>query len=278
MTETALPTLPAGVDPVDVKCRCADLWSHPIVRLLVGDAFRPGGVALTAELVARLGLRAGDLVLDIGSGAGATLRFLREQGLVPVGVDYSAALASEAGAQAPTAVGDAERLPFASDRFDAVLLECVLSALPDKHAAVADAQRVLRPGGRLGLSDVTSRGSFSEPLASLVSWVACTAGALEPEAYVALLEDRGLRVQEVNDHRGELRALVSKARRRLALLAGAVNTGILGGLDPGLLPGGEALPADDPDALLAAGRDLLGQLAAAVDAGELGYTTVVASA
>lgn len=278
MTEVTVPTTPAGIDPADVKCQCAELWSHPFVRLLVGDAFRPGGTELTATLVTRLDLPAGARVLDVGSGAGATLGLLRERGMHPVGVDYSAVLAAEAGAQAPVAIGDAERLPFAAGCFDAVLLECVLSALPDKLTALDAARRVLRPGGRLALSDVTLKGVLPEPLSSLVAWIACTGGALAPDGYVALLEDRGYTVEVVDDRQRDLQALVTKARRRFALLAGAVGTGILDGFDPGVLPGGDELPADDPEALLQAGRDTLAQLAAAVDAGDLGYVAIVASA
>lgn len=68
MTDVALPSTPPGLDAFDVKCRCADLWAHPLVRLLAGDAFRPGGVGLTAELVGRLRLDGGARVLDVGCG------------------------------------------------------------------------------------------------------------------------------------------------------------------------------------------------------------------
>lgn len=277
MSDATLPTTPAGIDPADLKCSCADLWSHPFVRLLVGDTFRPGGLDLTRALVTRLDLPAGARVLDVGSGTGATLRLLRDHELRPVGVDYAATLATEAGSQAPVAVGDAERLPFTADGFDAVLMECVLSALPAKPAALDAARRVLRPGGRLGLSDVTLTGTLPEPLSSLAAWIACTGGALDAEGYVTLLEDRGFAVRQVDDRRGDLQALVTKARRRFALLAGAVGTGILDGLDPRVLPGAEALSADDPEGLLRAGRETLTQLAAAVDTGDLGYVAIVAS-
>lgn len=275
---TDLPIAPGSLDPGELKCRCAELWSHPFVRLLVGDTFRPGGLALTTTMLDRLALPAGTTVLDVGSGAGATLRLLRQRGLNGVGVDHSATLAAEASAQAPVVVGDAERLPFATACFDAVLVECVLSALPDKPAGLDAFGRVLRPGGRLALTDMTQDGPLPEPLSSLVAWIACTTGALPADGYPRLLADHGFTVEHVEDRSDDLRALVAKARRRFALLTGAVGTGILDGLDATLLPAGDELPTDDPHAMLQAGRDTLAQLAAAVETGELGYVAIVASA
>lgn len=259
-------------DAATVKACCAQLWASPAVRLLVGDAFRPGGAALTGRLLDEVGPLAGARVLDVGCGAGTSLRLLAGRGAAPVGVDYSPALATEAAAAAPALAGDAERLPLRAGAFDGALLECVLSALPDKPAALAEVHRVLVPGGWLLLTDVTVTDALPAPLGALLSWVACTAGALAAEDYVHLLAGAGLRVETVEDHQDSLAALVSRARRRLALLQGAAGTGILAdGLEqvPGL-----ALPVGAD--LLALAQDALGQVAGAVGAGQLSYVAMLA--
>ena len=248
-----------------LKACCADLWAQPGIRLLVGDAVRPGGLELTRRAVGDLALPAGSRALDVGCGTGATLRLLQEQGLRAAGIDYSAALAAEAGATAPAAVGDSERLPFRSGTFDAVFIECVLSAVPDKETASAELARVVAPGGAVALSDVTLDGQLPAPLDSFAGWIACAAGALSAGGYVALLEDAGLWIERSEDHRGALADLVAQARRRLALLQGALGTGVVGtgevGLDPGVIELGQAL---------------LGQAEGVVTDGVLGYTLLIA--
>jgi len=138
-------------------------------RLLLGDSFHPGGVALTTHLGAALGLHPGLRVLDIASGTGASaLALARAYGCAVVGVDLGAANVRDATAAAARAGlggrvrfarGDAERLPFDDASFDAVLCECAFCTFPDKRAAASEFARVLRPGGRVGLSDLTRVGA-----------------------------------------------------------------------------------------------------------------------
>jgi len=251
--------------PEFLKVCCADLWAHPGVRLLFGDALRPGGIELTRRVLDDLALPARSRVLDVGCGPGATLGELARRGLHPVGVDYSAAMAAESRELAVAAAGDAERLPFRSETFDAVLMECVLSAVPGKAAAAAEGARALVPGGALVLSDVTLEGQLPSPLDSFAGWIACAAGALATAGYVELLEEAGLRIEWSEDHRGALTDLVAQARRRLALLQGALATNVLGQGDGVLAPG-----------MVELGQALLGQAAEAAADGTLGYTALVA--
>lgn len=259
----AAPVAPA--DGRAVKAACCDLWAHPGVRLLAGDALRPGGLGLTRHALDLLALPAGARVLDVGCGPGATLGELATRGLRACGVDYSASLSTEAAAAAPAVAGDAERLPLRAGSFDAVVSECVLSTVPDKRAALAESSRVLAPGGGIALSDVTREGTLPPPLDSFVGWVACAAGALPLDGYTALLEEAGFVVRSVEDHREALTALVAQARRRLALLLGALGAGFLdasaAALDPQLVSLGDAL---------------LGKAADAVAEGTLGYGLIVA--
>jgi len=98
-----------------------------------------------------LALPAGAEVLDVGTGAGALLPLLRERGHVPTGVDRWDGWRRCAG-PAPSARADAHRLPFRDGAFDAVVLHHVLAHLADAAAATAEARRVLRRGGRLGIA------------------------------------------------------------------------------------------------------------------------------
>ena len=260
---SSLPAPPTDL-PADYKACCADLWGHPLVPVLIGDAYRPGGVDLTASLVDGLSLPRGARVLDVGCGPGTTVAHCEAAGLRAVGVDMGRA-------HQPPVLGDAERLPFADGSFAGVTMECVLSAFPDKAAAVAEARRVLAPGGAMGLTDVTLAGSFPEPLDTMIAWVACAAGALTADGYVALLEAHGLRVTATEDRSADLAAMVAKARRRFALLQGAMGVGITPELVEGL--GFDLGLGPDVD-LPELAQTLFGQLGDAVERGDLGYTAV----
>lgn len=276
-------TLPAPpADDVALKCQCADLWGHPAAQLLLGDALRPGGLELTARLLDVAPLDAGAIVVDIGCGPGSTPQFLAERGLRAVGVDYSPTLASEAAARPGVAVsvGDSEQLGLRHGAAGALTMECVLSAFPDKQAALFEARRVLAPGGWLLLSDITVGGTLPEPLDSALGWVACVAGALRPEGYRRLLDEAGFTIEHAWDERASLLAMIAKARRRLALFRGASALDMLPPLDEfvgaDLAELGRALFGHDD--LTEGGRTLLTQAADAVDAGNMGYLAVAARA
>jgi len=265
--------------PVALKCGCADLWSHPMAQLLAGPALRPGGRALTKQLLAGLALRSGARALDIGSGTGATLAELTDGGLRAFGVDYSAVLAAQATDTGPVAVGDAESLPYAGSAFDAVFIECVLSAVPDKPAALRECRRVLGAGGRLVVTDMTVRGEFPEPLQTLAAWAACVGGACATDTYLTLLRDAGFVVELTMDVTQGLRDLVDQAERRLAMLRGALGVG--------LLDQAEALVSSElaryglpvaADGLAALADVLFAQVRGAIDNGDLGYASFVAVA
>ncbi|MEQ8719396.1 MAG: methyltransferase domain-containing protein [Acidimicrobiales bacterium] len=281
MSGVQLPVAPG--EPADVKSCCGDLWSHPAVQLLAGDAFRPGGTSLTARLVESLELAPDSTALDIGSGTGATLRWLAGAGMTPFGIDVSAGLAAEAASTAAGPVGraDAERLPFVTASFDLVLAECVMSVFPDKRTALAEIRRVLRPGGHLVMSDVVVAGPLPPELDSLLGWIACASGALSTQGWAGLLAEAGFIVATPGDHRRDVADLVAQARRRLAMLQGAVAAGIVPpGLELAPLPGIDlvmpdvaSLPIGDA---LKLGQDVLGRVSAAIDDGTIGYVSLLA--
>src|SRR5260370_41122007 len=79
--------------------------------------------------------------------------------------------------------GDAERLAFADNQFDAVICECAFCTFPNKRAAARAFARVLRPGSSMGLADLTRSDEVPAELQGLLAWIACIAVALSIGGY-----------------------------------------------------------------------------------------------
>lgn len=117
---------------------------------------RPGGLDLTERALALCRLAEGSRVLDVGCGSGESVAHMcARHRLDAVGLDISAEVLTDAavGAAGRLMLGDAQALPFADDEFDCVLFECSLSKVADAARALAEAARVLRPGGWTAVSD-----------------------------------------------------------------------------------------------------------------------------
>jgi len=117
--------------------------------------------------------------------------------------------------------GDAEGLPFADGSFDAVISECSFCTFPDKATAAAEMARVLHPGGRLGLTDMTVRGPLPDDMQTLLVWVACVTAASTPEDYVATLRTADFTDFTVEDQR-DLNEGKRLARRAIELIEAGV--------------------------------------------------------
>lgn len=212
-------------EAADTKSCCAAAYAGPWAELLLGDSFHPGGVALTLRLGQLMGLRPGLRLLDVACGRGTSaIALAREFGCSVHGIDLSPKQVEEARERADAAgvghlvtfsVGDSEAIPLSDGAFDAVLCECALCMFPAKGIAAAEFARVLSPGGRLGLSDVTCSGELPPELCSLIARIACIADALPLEGYAALLRRVGFEVQHCAPHHRVLTELVSKVRLKL---------------------------------------------------------------
>ncbi|MGA7524044.1 MAG: methyltransferase domain-containing protein [Acidobacteriaceae bacterium] len=208
-----------------VKQCCAAFYGSDLARFLLGDNFHPGGTDLTKRLGQLLGLSQESRVLDVASGLGASAFCLAESfGCHITGVDLSEEnirLSNAAAGQRGLAervtfqLADAERLPFADAAFDAIVCECAFCTFPDKLAAAREFFRVLKPGGQVGLSDLTRSAEPLPELDGLLAWIACIGDALPVARYQAILADAGLEVRITEDHDGTLVDLVQQIRSRL---------------------------------------------------------------
>src|SRR5688500_658584 len=156
-----------------------------------------------------LGLAAGETVLDLGSGAGVDA-FLAAREVGPsgrvIGVDMTPAMLDKARANVRKAgvhnvefrEGRLESLPVETASVDAVTSNCVINLVPDKGAVFAEVARVLKPGGRLVISDIILDGALPEAVAKDVyAYVGCVSGAMLRDEYFGLLRRAGFSAVEV---------------------------------------------------------------------------------
>jgi ubiquinone/menaquinone biosynthesis C-methylase UbiE len=214
--------------PEELKTCCASAYQHDAVALILSESYHPGGLALTRRLADSLGLKRGELVADVASGPGTTAFLLAaEYGVIVDGIDLGPAAVAAANANAVQAgvdgrvmfrVGDAERLPLDDASVDAIVCECALCTFPDKAMATAEMARVLKQGGRVGITDVTLDQDRLDPeLATLAGWVACIADARPTAEYRRYLEQVGLEITLVEAHDD---ALARRDARRATMRAG----------------------------------------------------------
>lgn len=120
------------------------------VRESTLDCLRPGGLALTEQGINVCNFPLGAVLADIGCGNGSSVRYLHSLGYVAHGVDLIA--------EPPLLQGDATCLPFATQTIDGLLYECSFSKMFPPEMVLAESKRVLKPQGKLLMSDFYARG------------------------------------------------------------------------------------------------------------------------
>ena len=180
-------------------------------------------------------LRPGEVVLDLGSGGGIDVflaaRQVGEAGFV-YGVDMTDEMlelarrnaARQGSINVEFRKGHIEEIPLPDASVDVIISNCVINLSPDKGQTLREAFRVLKPGGRLAVSDVVIDGDLSdlpvteEQVRAGLSWAGCIAGALTAGQYRAFLADAGF--EEI--------AVDVRARYRWEDMQGMVNAQSLG--------------------------------------------------
>jgi len=119
------------------------------------------------------------------------------------------------GAQSVELRARAEQLNVPAQTFDAVICECAFCTFPDKTAAAGEFARILRPGGRVALSDLTRTGPLPPELEGLLAWIACIADARPVAEYAGYLEQSGFQIATIERHDQALAQLISDIRGRL---------------------------------------------------------------
>lgn len=153
--------------------------------------------------LAHAALQPGEVVLDLGSGAGMdaflAAREVGSSGKV-IGVDMTPDMVERARENARKAgvanvefrLGEIERLPVADASVDLVISNCVINLSPDKPAVFAEAFRVLKPGGRMVVSDLVLKQPLSDDVRhSVEAYVGCVAGASLQTEYLAMMSAAG---------------------------------------------------------------------------------------
>jgi SAM-dependent methyltransferase len=146
----------------------------------------------------------GQVVLDLGSGGGIDCFLAAERvgadGRV-IGVDMTPQMLERArknkakiGADnVEFRLGEIEHLPIADSSVDVVISNCVINLSTDKEQVFREIYRVLKPGGRLAVSDIVTNGDLPEAVKNdLVAWAGCVAGAVDIEVYKQAIEKAGL--------------------------------------------------------------------------------------
>jgi len=153
--------------------------------------------------VAIASLKAGDIVLDLGSGAGFDA-FLAARKVGPsgrvIGVDMTPEMIAKANANAQKGkytnvefrLGEIEKLPVENSSIDVIISNCVINLSPDKESVFKEAFRVLKPGGRLMVSDlVLAKDLPKEIKDSVEAYVGCLAGAIKKAEYLKFITEAG---------------------------------------------------------------------------------------
>jgi len=182
-------------------------------------------------------LKPGETVLDLGSGGGIDC-FLAAKQVGPtgrvIGLDMTPDMihlaqrnAKKVGAtNVEFRLGEIENNPLPDASVDVIISNCVINLSPDKDAVFAEALRVLRPGGRLMVSDIVIDGNLPEAIRSRMdAWAGCLAGALDESVYLGKIRNAGFdQVEVVSREYAMISEEASAAEERKMLLDAGLTT------------------------------------------------------
>ncbi len=168
----------------------------------VGNTFGCGTPLANTEI------KEGDVVLDLGSGAGLDILLASKQvGKTgkAIGLDMTPEMIEKATENTHKMgvdnvefrLGEMENMPIDDNSVNLVISNCVINLSPDKPQVFKETFRVLKPGGKLVVSDIVADGLSDELKNDLSAWVSCVAGALSEKEYLLAIEDAGFEKVEV---------------------------------------------------------------------------------
>jgi arsenite methyltransferase len=226
--------------------------------------------------LARADLKPGEVVLDLGSGGGTDAMAAAARvspGGTVIGLDSSEEMLAMASAGAVKVgasniqflKGDLEAVPLPDESVDVIISNCAVNLAPDKDRALGEAFRVLRPGGRLAISDIVTRVPVPVPLKeSLSAWAACIGGALSEDEYrdrldaagftgIVISRDREYTAQDVEA--AGLSDLLAEAGLDMAPRLGFASAGVCA-TKAGSRPQLDQILAGERKPMMAGGREL----------------------
>jgi arsenite methyltransferase len=221
-----------GVDPIT-----SNLYSEREKGALPEGAVLASLGCGNPTALAELG--AGQVVLDLGSGGGIDV-LLSAQRVGPLGMAYGLDMTDEmlelaranqrkSGLENVEFLkGEIEQIPLPDNAVDVIISNCVINLSADKKKVLAEAFRVLKPGGRFAVSDVVVRGEVpSEVRTSMELWIGCVAGALEEQEFLGMLRSVGFENPSIEPTR------IYKAEDATAFLSGTAfaTTDLAGAID-----------------------------------------------
>ncbi|MBC7127315.1 MAG: arsenite methyltransferase [Candidatus Methanosuratus sp.] len=178
--------------------------------------------------VAHAGIQPGEVVLDLGSGGGMDV-FLAAQRVGPngrvIGVDMTDEMLIRARETAAKhgfnnvefRKGEIESLPVSDSSVDVVISNCVINLSTDKARVFREIKRVLKPGGRMVVSDIVTNGDLPEHVKrNLDAWASCVAGALDKGEYLRLIKESGLEGTRILAESGYLGSLPEEKAGKLS--------------------------------------------------------------
>jgi len=211
VAESTLSTKDAGVKAV------AEAFGYSAEELTSIPAEANMGLSC-GNPTATAHLRSGEVVVDLGSGGGLDV-FLAAKKVGPegkaIGIDMTPAMIERARANAQAGgyknvefhQATIDKIPLPDASVDCVISNCVLNLAPDKPAVFREIVRILKPGGRLAVSDIALKADLPEAIArSLAAYVGCIGGAIRIDDYRAWLLAAGFEHVEIVDSGADLNA------------------------------------------------------------------------
>jgi arsenite methyltransferase len=194
------------------SCCGSGCCSTDVYNIMTDDYSTLGGYNPDADLGLGCGLptqfaqiKKGDVVIDLGSGAGNDCFIARaetgETGKV-IGIDFTPAMIEKARANVEKLgynnvefrQGDIEKMPVAANQADVIVSNCVLNLVPNKYGVFQEIYRVLKPGGHFSISDIVLVGDLPPKIQQAAEMYAgCVAGAIQKAEYLGLVEETGFK-------------------------------------------------------------------------------------